>query len=37
LRRRGFIELYLDVAIAYAVIVLLAVLCLAVLTSNMGA
>ena len=33
-RRRGFIDLYLDVGIAYGIIVVLVVVCLTVLVSH---
>jgi hypothetical protein len=37
LRRRGFIDLYIDVAVAFVVILLLAVVGLSLLASHIGA
>ena len=37
LRRRGFIDLYIDVALAFVVILVLAVVCLSLLASHIGA
>jgi hypothetical protein len=34
LRRRGFIDLYLDVALAFFVILILAALCLSLIASH---
>jgi hypothetical protein len=37
LRRRGFVDLYIDVALAFVVILVLAVACLSLLASHIGA
>jgi len=36
LRRRGFIDLYVDIFIVFVVILLLSVLCLSVVASHLG-
>jgi hypothetical protein len=36
-RRRGFIDLYVDVALSFVLILVLAAVCLALLASHVGA
>jgi hypothetical protein len=36
LRRRGFIDLYIDVAVAFVLILILAAVCLSLLASHIG-
>jgi hypothetical protein len=36
LRRRGLVDLYVDVALAFGVILVLAAVCLTLLASNIG-
>ena len=37
LHRRGFLDLYIDVALAFVVILVFAVVCLSLLASHIGA
>ncbi len=37
MRRRGLVDLYIDVALAIGIILMLAAVCLALLVSNLGA